>query len=68
MAIDRKKHLLYAQGWSGELFVVDIGLIETAYEKAGDDAFEIVRSKLMNSEQTDFKDNFLQFRVDSRRS
>ena len=63
MCIDYTKNILYAQGWKGTLYIIDISMFENEYSNNPENAFEIIRNKTMNKEQTAFLPDIIKFKV-----
>ncbi|MEM7603661.1 MAG: sulfatase-like hydrolase/transferase, partial [Verrucomicrobiota bacterium] len=61
--INHQKNLLYAQGWKGILYVLQIKFIEDEYEKNSQNAFEILNSKMMDKSKKSFIQTCFQFKV-----
>ena len=54
ISVDYSSDTLYAQGWNGNINIIDISTIEKAYEHDKKSAFQKIRKITMNSNQDQF--------------
>ena len=54
ITVDYSSNTLYAQGWKGYINIIDISIIEQAYEEDKTTAFQKIRKISMNSSQDQF--------------